>query len=311
MLRRCLILLLALVPLGIRAADSSLLPKQIGNFKKSDQLPAPELDPALANEFGLVSAESVRYGGARPFTVTAYRLKDHTGAVALWQAFQSEDGIWRQTGNYVLHFTGIRPGKALLADLETRLPGLAGGPPPPLTKYLPRKGLIAKSERYALGPGSLQRFEPRIAGNLVRFDLGAEAQLARYRVGQSNVDLAIFSYPTPQMARQLLPVFEKLEGAIVKRSGPLVAVAFGPQEAASQVLGPIEYRAKLVMNEPTRDYDGNPGDLLIAIFEMTGYILLFCIGAGLLVAGVRRLSDRIFGSSDARDPMTLLHLEDK
>jgi hypothetical protein len=64
------------------------------------------------------------------------------------------------------------------------------------------------------------------------------------------------------------------------------------------------------MNEPTKDYSGNPGDMLIAIFKMIGYILLFCMGAGVVFAGIRRIQDRGFGTAGAPEPMIRLHLED-
>ena len=40
--------------------------------------------------------------------------------------------------------------------------------------------------------------------------------------------MLIFNYPTPNIARQQLAEFEKLSGAVAKRSGPMVAVVLSP-----------------------------------------------------------------------------------
>ena len=42
--------------------------------------------------------------------------------------------------------------------------------------------------------------------------------------------MAIFNYPTPQIAMQQVPDFEKLPGAMAKRSGPMVAVVLSPAD---------------------------------------------------------------------------------
>jgi hypothetical protein len=135
--------------------------------------------------------------------------------------------------------------------------------------------------------------------------------VARYKSQSGDVDLAIFSYPTPQIARLQLKEFEKLLGATVRRSGPMVVVAFGPPEGAVPLAESIGYQASVTMNEATKDYTGNPGEMLIAIFQMIGYILLFCVGAGLLFAGIRRIQDRGFGTARAPETMIRLHLEDQ
>ena len=60
--------------------------------------------------------------------------------------------------------------------------------------------------------------------------MGAEAQLGVFHSPKGNLTLAIFNYPTNQIAMQKEGDFRKL-GGVVKRSGPLVAVILAPPDA--------------------------------------------------------------------------------
>jgi len=292
-------------------ADRPLLPEQFGKYKLDSRDAAPASEPAaIATEYGLEAAEAARYKGPQKVSVTVWRFRDATGAMAFHQWQRAQPGEWQQSGSYVLRFEETKPRKATVQALVAALPPAGSQPLPSLPSHLPGKGLIEGSQRYLLGNASLQQFQPLIPAQTARFDLSAEAQIARYKTAAGEVALAIFSYPTPQIARLQLREFEKLSGAAVHRSGPLVTVAFGPHDQALSLAGSVGYQASIVLNEATKDYSGNPGEMLIAIFQMIGYILLFCMGAGLLVAGVRRFQDRGFGNARARDVMIRLHIED-
>lgn len=293
-------------------AEKPILPDQFGKFKLDNRAAAQAVGPAgVTAEYGLEAAETAHYTGPQKLAVTVWRFKDSTGALAFYQWQQTQPGDWRQAGSYILRFEDAKPKAAVTHALVAALPPAGNQPLPLLPKYLPRKGLVAGSQRYVLGDASLKQFESQIPSQTARFDMGAEAQLAKYKTAAGELDLAIFSYPTPQIARLQLREFEKVAGAAAHRSGPLVSVAFGPHEEAVNLAGSVEYHASIILNEATKDYSGNPGDMLIAIFQMIGYILLFCIGAGLLVAGIRRLQDHGFGTSRALETMIRLHLEDK
>ena len=61
------------------------------------------------------------------------------------------------------------------------------------------------------------------------FSTSAEAQYGRYRSkGGQEMALVIFNYPTPGIARERADAFGKLQGLVIKRSGPLVAVVQNP-----------------------------------------------------------------------------------
>lgn len=293
-------------------AEKPILPDQFGKFKLLDRAPAPAVEPVgVTAEYGLEAAETAHYTGPQKLAVTVWRFKDSTGALAFHQWQQTQPGDWRQAGSYIIRFEDPKTRTAVARALVAVLPPAGNQPLPLLPKYLPGKGLVAGSLRYVLGDASLKHFESQIPSQIARFDMGAEAQLAKYRTAVGELSLAIFSYPTPQIARLQIKELEKVPGAVAHRSGPLVSVAFGPYDEAINLAASVEYQASIILNEPTKDYSGNPGDMLIAIFQMIGYILLFCIGAGLLVAGIRRLQDHGFGTSRALESMIRLHLEDK
>src|SRR5208282_536029 len=90
---------------------------------------------ALWSEFGLANAATAQYGTS---TVTAYRMKDTTGALAAWEflrpagarncqlaPFCSETPERAITfdANYVVEFAGHLPDKAEVAALFAALPG--------------------------------------------------------------------------------------------------------------------------------------------------------------------------------------------
>src|SRR5262249_33159012 len=144
----------------------------------------------------------------------------------------TSDGYLYAFGNYLLLLTGAAPAD-VTDQILAAVPKLERAPLPALTGFLPAEGLVANSERYVVGPVSLERFEPRIAPSLAAFHLGAEAQLAKYKTPKGEMLLAIFNYPTPNMARERSEEFQKIPGAVVKRTGPLVAAILSPPDADS------------------------------------------------------------------------------
>lgn len=320
------VVVLAAVACGLRGglvlAQSTLWPDQFGNFHKVSSRPATLKDIALWEEYGLQQAEEAEYAsGAASFRSTAYRLRDPTGAMAAFQwqrpagaqpsklgklAVETPRGAMLAYGNYLFEFRGYKPLVAELEALFDRLPRLDQSALPTLPGYLPTKDLVTNSERYVLGPESLARFLPGVPPSVAAFHLGAEAQIGRYRSGNSEMSLAIFSYPTPQLARERTEAFRQLAGAVVKRAGPLVAVVLAPRDpdAAERLLAGVRYEAELTLSQYVPTRRDLWWDLLLNIFLLIGILLLFCAIAGLAVAGwrVRRR---------AGEPMIMLHLEDR
>jgi len=200
-----------------------------------------------------------------------------------------------------------------LAPLLHALPQLDQSSLPVLPGYLPARGLAANSERYVLGPASLARFEPRIPPSVAAFHFSAEAQLGTFDSPAGQMRLAIFSYPTQHIARERVEAFEALPGALVKRSGPLIAVILGPPnaDAAERLLAQVRYRASLSWSEFIPNKRDNIGDLITNIFVLTGILLVFALVSGLAFGGLRVLIRRLWYKGEEQDPMIRLHLEDR
>jgi hypothetical protein len=216
-------------------------------------------------------------------------------------------------GNYVFQVSGEVPEQKDLEMLFGRLPQLDNAPLPALAGYLPQDGLIPNSERYILGPASLARFEPRIAPSLAAFHLGTEAQLGRYRTPKGDLALVIFSYPTPNIARERQEEFSKLPGAIAKRSGPWVGVIVQPPDAdaAERVLGGVQYAGNLTLNEKVPVNQGLlMYKLFLNVFVLTGVLGALSIIVGIGFGGFRVLR-RKFGKPGHDDLIQLLRIGDK
>ena len=283
-------------------------------------------DRPVWDEYGLEDAEQATYTlGAHKFTGTAWRLKDPTGALAVFQwqqpegarpsnlaghAVETADSVMLGYGNYVLRFDGYKPSAEEIHSLP--LARFDQSALPAFVSYLPKEQLVVQSERYVTGPASLEKFEPRIPPSTAAFHLGTEAQLARYQAAGGELELALFSYPTPDLARDRKTEFDRLPGALVKRTGPMLAVVFAPKDAdaAERLLARINYQPTLTMNERVPTRKDNIGNLILTIFGLTGLLLVFAFVAG-LAFGAFRVVGRKFGIAGAQEPMITLHLGDR
>jgi hypothetical protein len=281
-------------------------------------------DSALWREYGLVHTQVSR--GAK-LTITTYEMKDLTGALAVWEwlrspqgrtcdlaAFCTQDGkrTTIASDNYVIAFDGSVPAKSQVEATIVALPNKHDTSLPAILTFLPRQGLVPDSARYVLGPVSLRAFAPELAGAKPGFDQGAEAQVAEYHVGPSPspVRLAIFYYPTPEMARLHVVGFKLLPGTHVKRSGVLIAAVFGSAtaEQADTLLSRVEYEAKITWNETPPPSPIKPlYQLLLNIMYLSIILSGICLLAGLIYAGMR-IYRRRYGQLEAEEAMTTLHL---
>ena len=104
--------------------------------------------------------------------------------------------------------------------------------------------------------------------------MGAEAQLGVFHSPKGDLTLAVFSYPTPQIAMQRVEEFGKLAGTVVKRSGPLVAVIQNSPDAdfAERLLDGIRYQAMVTRDEYVPTRRDNMGELLLNICILIGIL---------------------------------------
>ncbi len=303
---------LVLAALFVSSAFAAIWPEHLGNYERNSASiadAAPD-DRARWEEYGLESIERGDYGS---FKVTAWRFKDATGAYA----GSLELPVSTRVGNYVVQCQGKCP-KNLPQLADASLPHVSHGSLPTLSAYFPSKNLLPRSERYILGSVGLAANAPEIPALAARFDFGTEAQLARYRTVAAPVALVVFSFPTPSMARQQLTDFQKIPNAVVKRTGPLVAVVLGPgaaSPASAKLLNSVNYEGVVAENErpPDKPLELKPqsaGQMVLAILSLAGLLLGFCLLSGLAVGGTLRIARR-FGYSGAEGSMITLHLEGK
>ena len=181
---------------------------------------------------------------------------------------------------------------------------------PTLPGFLPSENLVPNSERYIVGPVGLAKFDPGIPPSVAAFHMGAEAQLGVFHSPKGDMALAIFDYPTPQIAMQKIGDFERIPAAVAKRSGPFVAVVLSPADpdAAERLLSQVRYQAAVTRDEYVPSRRDNIGNLVINAFVLIGILLAFAVVSGLFVGGFRAFWRR-GTKADEAETMITLHLE--
>lgn len=307
-------------------AGAAILPDAIGPFHRTSTSQPTISASELWDEYGLHDYESGAYqNGSAKMTVTAYQLQDATGAMAAFDwlrpkearasrvadfAAETPNELLLVRGNYLMDFQGYKPTLRELDDLVGKLNNLDTSRFPTLPGHLPGQDLIPNSERYIEGPIALAQFDNGIPPSVAAFRYSAEAILGQYRSAKGDITLAIFEYPTPQIAMDRVKDFENIPGAMAKRAGPLVAVTVKPPDAdlAERLLAQVQYRADITMQEHIPTKRDNIGNLVINAFILTGILLVFCVVAGFAVGGLRLLRRRGKDNPDG-DVMIRLHLE--
>jgi hypothetical protein len=304
---------------------AAILPDDIGAYHRTGTAPAAVADRPVWNEYGLRASESASYeNGAERLTVSAWQLQDTTGALGAfdWQraadatvsnaaplAAETRKSLLLVDGNYLLQFDGYKPSKEELDAVAGALKNVDSTSLPVLAGYLPSGGLVPNSERYVTGPAALAKFDPEIPPSVAAFHFGSEAQIGVFHSPKGNLTMAIFNYPNAQIAIQKLPDFEKLPGAMAKRSGPMIAVVISPADAdfAERLLGQVRYQASITRDEYVPTRRDNIGVLIVNIFIFIGILAAFSILSGFFVGGFRAWLRRGRKGEEA-DSMITLHL---
>jgi hypothetical protein len=295
------------------SAQAAIFPDQIGPYHKTSAKPVPVGDPALYQEYGFQEAEQADFSApSGDFHAIAWRFADSTGAMAFQQFLAGNTTIAH--GNYVFQFTGGQPAQDDLEAFYLDLPKFETSTLPVLPTYLPRQNLIAGSERYILGPVSLERFFPQVSPSVAAFHLGTEAQAGQFSTPKGRITLAIFNYPTPAIAMERYNEFQKLPGVLAKRAGPMVAIIPQPPDAdaAERLLAQVRYNANLTWNE----YIGGPtvkdsAKMVLTIVALAGIIVLLCLTAGIGFGAFRIVRRKLGWQGPEADKMIVLRLSDK
>ena len=183
-----------------------------------------------------------------------------------------------------------------MAHVFLTAPHYGHAPLPTLPGFMP-PGAIANSERYILGPESLAKYAGAIPPSTAAFHFSSEAELADYDApgatgagkNAAKTTLVVFNFPGIEMAQKQYPQFAAIPGTVVKRSGPLVAIALHPASAddAERLLAQVKYQAEITEAEPPPSQKNNPGNLLLNIAILCGVLIAFCLVSGLVFGGIR------------------------
>jgi Family of unknown function (DUF6599) len=328
---RFIIFLAALLFLGVLpVAAQGILPSSLAGWADNGVPPAaafPErAQTAILSEYGFISFDSHSFSRGRDkLDVAVYRMKDPSGAYGLYSFLRTPDMgradlaehscISRERalvliGDLVLDARGpdlpnLQPDlKSLVASVATRA---KQGLLPTLWRHVPPNYMVAGSDRYILGPQTLNQLFPVALGGWLGFSNGTEAETARYRLGERNVMLLIADFPTPQLAMQALAELQSrfnVNGSnpgasspalFAKRSLTLLAIVAGAptQKEADTLLSQVRSDTELTWNEPPFEAT-QPGIITMVIGTLigTGILCLFTLVASLAFGGFRLLIKR-------------------
>jgi hypothetical protein len=301
---------------------------------------------AVHQEYGFVAGEQAAYSRANnndKLQVTLYRMKDPSGAYGMYSYLRSPDlpradmtdhsAMSRERalvldGNLVLEIHGAdlqRSGKDLNALVAAINPKAQQGPLPTIFEHLPTKGFIDRSDKYILGPRTLNQFFPVTSDDWLGFGTGAEAEVARYHVDGRELNLLIADFPTPQTAQKKLAQLQQDYHVNVPSSDPngspifarrsitLLAIVSGARtrEEANKVLDQIQSGTEVTWNEPTFQFK-EPAitTMIVGAIIGTGIICCFALVSGLAFGGFRLvvkrwLPDKVFDRSSTMQVLQL------
>jgi hypothetical protein len=339
-------------------AAPAILPEQFGGWQaqgaaqtSQDAAAADPTNADVLREYGFsdVASSTFTRDDGRTLKIRAARFADASDAFGAYtfylQPNMTAEKIGDQgasMGQRVLFYRGHIVVDALfskespmsggeLRELAGVLPRPSGNAAnlPSFIEFLPRRGYIANTQKYALGPKALSALAPPVPASLVDFSVSPEVLLGHYGTSSGEATLMLIYYPTPQLAAEHLRKIDAAHtgaqpqsGAAAvedagrffdKRTGPIIAITAGPlsDSDAKSLLGLVNYEAKVTWNQRTLlDKNKDLGGLLVNII-----ILCFILGAMAVVAGVafggirilmRRLyPDRVF---DRREQMEFISL---
>jgi hypothetical protein len=229
-------------------------------------------------------------------------------------------------GNIVVEAAGKdlpKNGSALKALIAAVAPHAESGLLPTISDRIPTKGFIDRTDKYVLGPSTLNQVFPLADGDWLGFSQGAEAETAKYRVNGRELDLVIADFPTPQTAAKKVVELQKKfnineskgvndsnaagnsRPLFARRAMTLVAIVSGAasKKEADAILDQLESGTQITWNEPTFEFkEPGIGAMIVGAITGTGVICLFAIIAGLAFGGVRlvvkRATNRVFDRPD-------------
>jgi hypothetical protein len=317
---------------AIPASAQSVLPASFAGWTAANNaqgsVPKTPGPNAVAQEYGVVSTERAAYShGKDTLAVALYKMKDPSGAYGLYSYLRSPEMAHQEPGdhsvmsrerallldgNLVLDVTGTdlpKYGQDLNTLVAAVTPKSEQGPLPTLTEHLPTKGFVDRSDKYVLGPVTLNEVFPVSADDWLGFSHGAEAEVAKYKVSGRDMALLIADFPTPQVAQKRLVDLQQLyhlnpknpdaagSPLFAKRSITLLAIVSGAktQAEADELLSQVASASEVTWNEPTFQFkEPSIGAMIVGSIIGAGVLCMFAVVAGVAFGGFRLVVKRYF-----------------
>ena len=323
-----------------------ILPMQVSGWTQNASVAPVQALPAgspILTEYGWKSTESMSYGdGSKSIGAVLFVMQDPSGAYGLYSYLRtpdmarasltdhssiSSDRALVLVGDLVLDIHGVdlprlEPQlKALVAEIE---PKAHDGALPMLGQYLPQKNMIEKTDRYILGPQTLNELFPGGLGDSLGFQSSAEAELAHYRLGGRDATLLLVEFPTDQIATRQLAEIEKnfhvngpnpTDGSpalFAKRSATLLAIVSGAssEAEANSLLRQIQLETDRMWNEPVLKPEPRIELMIEGSIVGAMTICVFALVAGISFGGLRLVVKRVMPGKifDTKNHLEVLQL---
>jgi hypothetical protein len=318
----------------------ALLPQQFGGWEMQGS-PQTSTDPTTADPTNAAVLKEYRFSDlasstytrddGRTLKIRAARFADASGAFGAYTFYLQPEMTREQIGDQgaslgqrVLFYRGHVlvdaqfSSESAMAGAELR--ELAGALPrpngnaanlPTFIEFMPRRGYVANTQKYVMGPAALSALAPPVSPDQVDFNASSEVSMARYNTSSGEVTLMLISYPTPQLAAEHLRRIDaahqlsqrqagvsSIESAgsfFDKRTGPIVAIATGPvsDSDAKSLLGMVNYEARVTWNTPTDNPQARDLYMLfLNIVVLCAILAGLAVVAGVAFGGIRILMKR-------------------
>jgi uncharacterized protein DUF6599 len=323
------------------ASAPAILPSNFGGWQMqgaaktgSDPAGADPANVGILKEYGFTDFASATYkrDDGRTVKIRAARFADASGGFGAYTLYLQQEMQREEIGDQgasfgsrVLFYRGNVLIDALFSQ-ESPMAGaelreLAGALPrpsgsaanlPPVLAFMPHRGYVTNTEKYAMGPAALGAFPSPLGLDAVDFAASPEVTLGRYSSPNGESTLMLIYYPTPQLASEHLRRIGAAHGIqfqagvsgvqhlgefFAKRTGPIVAIAAGPlsEDDAKSLLGLVNYEANVTWNERTdnqavRDLYTLLKNIVILCAVLAG----FAVVAGVAFGGIRILMKRLY-----------------
>ena len=320
----------------------SLLPQQFGGWQmqgvaqtSTDAATADPANAAVLKEYRFTDFASSTYTqeDGRTLRIRAARFADASGAFGAYTFYLQREMAREEIGDQgaslgkrVLFYRGHVLVDALFSQ-QTAMSGaelreLAGALPqpsgsaralPPVLSYMPRRGYIPNTQKYAEGPEVLAALGTPVSADVVDFGTSSEVTMGHYHTSSGEALLMLIYYTNPQVAiehlRRIDPhqqgqpqtkgvsTIANAGSFFYKRTGSIIAIASGPlsDSDAKSLLSMVNYEASVTWNQATDEHEVRDLYMLIVnVVIICAVIAGLAVVAGVAFGGFRILMKRWF-----------------